>query len=143
LDRQVVLFEHLYITGSGKTTQEHIHTVIGMEAADRSSFGFSVSGSLILNRPRIGARRFLKRSPRCIETRDREFDRTWISRGDAHTLASFVNERVKHELHESPRGESWHVGGGWVCCGFDGPLGPVDVVRFVDRSRQILDMAEG
>lgn len=140
--RQVVVFEHLYFTGSGKSTQEHIHTVVAMEAANRTEQGFSVAGSLILNRPRLGERRLLVRSSRLIELRDREFDRKWVSRGDPHTLASFANGRVRQALLHSPRGESWHVGGGWVCCGFAGSLGPQDIVRFIGWATEVLAFAE-
>lgn len=142
MTQQVLVFEHCHVTGSGKSTQEIIHTVAAVQSRDLSAAGWTITGSLILNRPRWGEARLLKRAGVWDLQGDDAFEKKWIVRGDAHTATRMLSAAVRAVLMDSPKGESWHVGGGWVCCVYAGSMNAENILKYVHRAVSIVEMVE-
>ncbi len=131
------IFEHTHVTGSGRSTQEHFHTVIAwIHPGDGPTPNF---GGLATYRPhRLQARHVRSRHTDPVTTNDPRFDKQWITFGDPATVKSFLNDAVRITLADSPRGESWHVGQHWVACAFDGALTAPNLDRFRRRAQEII-----
>jgi hypothetical protein len=130
------IFEHSHITGSGKTTQEHIHTVCawihpGPEVPD--------FGGLAIYKPQLLQRAaFKKRHTDPITTGDPRFDKHWLTFGNADTVKQFLTDSVRIELANSPRGESWHIGPTWIACAFKGALDARNLDNFRRRAQEVI-----
>jgi len=138
----VRLFEHLYITGSGKSTQEHYHTVVAWPAEHPD-----VGGSGLATAPWLFMaqyNRFLRRDVRKRELQLPEFAdvaERWSILGDAATAARFLKPAVRAQLDNSPKQETWCMGAGWVCCMFKGVVDAPQLEQFLAHSRNILAAA--
>lgn len=136
------LFEHLYMTGSGKTTQEHYHTVIAWPAGhpDLGNSGLATAPWLFLAQ----YNKFLRRDVRKRELQLPEFAdvaKRWSLIGDAATAARFLKPTVQMQLGNSPKQETWCMGAGWVCCMFKGVVDVPQLEQFLAHSRGILAAA--
>jgi hypothetical protein len=136
------LFEHLYITGSGKTTQEHYHTVLAWPAShpDLGSSGFATAPWLFLAQ----YNRFLRRDVRKRELQLPEFAdvaKRWSLIGDATTATRFLRPAVRSQLDNSPKQETWCMGAGWVCCMFKGVVDIPQLEQFLAHARETLAAA--
>lgn len=125
------IFEHSYITGSGKTTQEHLHTVVAWLMP-------KVTKGVSAYRPRWLQRRALSRGKTLVQLGDRAFDERWVILGDEAGAKEFFTEGMRMMLAESPKGESWHTGTGWIACAFDGALDAHNLSIFRARCEEIL-----
>lgn len=141
-DQAMRLFEYEFTTGSGKSTQIHMYTLVGWSAEGTAVKGAAL-GRLAGFRTfpaRWGQRRFWKKHALKVP----EFDRSlpgWVFTGDESTGRRFLTEEVVKELRAAPKGESWFIGGGWVCCLYQNPLDPEDLLRFVARARRVYSLA--
>jgi hypothetical protein len=138
----VRLFEHLYVTGSGKTFQEHYHTVVAWPAGhpDLGSSGLATAPWLFLAQ----YNRFLRREVKKRELQLPEFAdvaERWSIIGDAATAARFLQPAVKAQLTNSPKQETWCMGAGWVCCMFKGVVDAPQIEQFLAHSWGILAAA--
>jgi hypothetical protein len=133
------LFEHEFVTGSGKTTQEHHHTVIVWPAGHRDLHDAGIPTA-----PWFFMGRFtglIRRATRKRELKLPEFAdvaRTWSLVGDATTAARFLTPEIRRILDHSPKNEAWSVGAGWVCCEFKGTLDAENAERFLTHARSAM-----
>lgn len=135
---QILIFEHHYITGSGRYTQEHNHTVIAFAASQEEpqSAHLGYQPSLWLTKTRFGQARLLKNAHgEDLSTGDPEFDKTWAVYGSAETMAVFLTKPVRQRLLASPRSETWQIGRGWVAVGFPTPLDATNLLAFLSHAR--------
>ncbi len=118
----MVVFEHEYVTGSGKTTQVHTSTCVGFPS-DKWGVTFI--------RPRLGEGRHYRKTEAAFELGDAEFDKEWVIWGErSHADAMFTPELLA-ALANSPRGEWWCIGGGWECCLTRNALDAENLGKFV------------
>jgi hypothetical protein len=133
-----LLFEHEYVTGSGKSTQVHSHTVLAWPAAHPALRLHSLGTS-----PAFGLGRFswwLRRVYKDREVTDPAFAdlrKRWTMFGSAETGKQFLTEHVRSILQQSPAGEQWYVGAGWVVCCFRGTLDSENIESFLKHARAI------
>lgn len=135
-----LLFEHSYITGSGKTTTEHNCTVIAVSAAHASlpSARMGAQPWTSSEHARFLYRRVLRKRGDTIALGDAAFDGVWVTFGNAATAHAFFTDRVRQLLTSSPKGEVWHVGGGFVCCAYRGALSAEHLSRMLQRVHEVL-----
>ena len=140
LPHRALLFEHEYFTGSGKSTQQHNHTVLLWPASSPDlrlpalpTLGWFMAGRL------PWYRRHLYKD---MKLKDASFagalERKWYLAGDAATGRRFLTPGVQGELERAPKGEAWYVGVGWVCCCFYGTLDEANIEAFVGHARTVL-----
>lgn len=128
----VCVFEHSHTTGSGKTTQLHLYTVMAWltpqaPAANVSAF-----------RPHWLQRRMLAKAGGVVTLGDAAFDERWLVLGDEAGAKRFLTETMRVRLADSPRGESWHTGTGWTACVIDGALDARNIAVFLTRGVEII-----
>ncbi len=129
----VCIFEHSYITGSGRSTQEHPHTVMAWLVTATGINGIST------RRPHRLQRRALVKAGAVVTTGDPRFDDNWLTFGNAAGAQMFFTVAMRSMLTDSPRGESWHVAPGWIACAFDGAMDARNLSLFRKRCQMILD----
>ncbi|MEO7454181.1 MAG: hypothetical protein ABIV13_05395 [Fimbriimonadales bacterium] len=122
--RQALIFEHMYVAGSGRTTQVQEHTAVCWVGNQPW---------LTLLRPRVGEGRALERSHPELHVADERFDKNWIIWGEQAGI-DILTDSFRARLADSPRGEMWCFGGGWACCLFKYPLDPSNLANFIQRS---------
>lgn len=125
------IFEHAYVTGSGKTTQVHLHTVIAWLTPHAT--GADVSAY----RPQRLQRRSLTQAGGVVTVGDAEFDRRWVVLGNEAGAREFLSEQVRALLADSPRGESWHTSANWTACAFAGSMDAPNLAKFRRRCEEI------
>ena len=133
------LFEHEYVTGSGKYTQVHHHTIAAWPAGHREVGDATLSTApwfLIGSYPRL-RRRVLKKN----SLQDPAFaglPPQWVLYGSVPTGTRFLTPRVRAELERAPEGEEWCLGSGWIICSFQGTLDTENAERFLAHAKTIL-----
>jgi hypothetical protein len=138
----VRLFEHLYMTGSGKTLQEHYHTVIAWPAGhpELGQSGLATAPWFFMAQ----YNRFMRRDIRKRELQDPKFTELaerWSLIGDATTAMRFLSPGVQVQLQRSPKQETWCVGAGFVCCTFKGIFDVPQLEQFLNHARSTLAAA--
>lgn len=133
------VFEHEFVTGSGKTTQIHPHTIIvwGGEHPDIRDRTLPEGRWFALHRL-SGLRR---RALRDVELKDSAFDqirRDWVPTGDATNGLAFLQPAVRAELERAPKGEAWHLGAGGVFMTFQGTLEAKDLSGFIAHAHAVV-----
>jgi len=138
-----LLFEHAYISGSGKGTVEHHCTVFVISAAHATLARARMGAEpwVSSERARFLAGRALRSSVTPVLLNDRSFDAAWVTQGSAATAQSFFTDRVRKTLVSSPKGEVWCVGEGFVCCAYRGALSAEHLARMLVRARDIFGSA--
>jgi hypothetical protein len=136
------LFEHRYTTGSGRTLNEHFHTVIAWPAAHRElgQTGLATAPWLFMAQ----YHRFLRRDVRKRELTSPEFADVavrWSLIGDAATAARFLQPAVRTQLQNSPKQETWCMGAGFVCCLYKGVFDVAQLEKFLAHARATLAAA--
>lgn len=134
--RSMCIFEHVHVTGSGKSTQEHLHTVIAWSIPGSSIGVFSAY------RPRWLQGRALRQGGQVIAIGDDRFDRAWLVFGEAAAPQAFLTQTVRALLADSPTGESWHSGQGWIACVFDRALDAHNLGLFRRRCEEVVERAQ-
>ncbi len=132
------LFEHEFVTGSGKSTQVHTHTVLVWPAqhphlrmrdlATRRAFGLGRFSWLV------------RRTYQDRELKDQAFAALrarWVAFGSADTGKAFLLPPVPEHLKRAPAGEQWYVGEGVIACCFRGVLDGENISRFVQHARAV------
>jgi len=133
------LFEHEFVVGSGKSTQVHHNTVVAWPAGHAELGDPTLAMSPWFALARMSW--LMRRTMRDQELKDAEFAdlaKDWCVWGDAGTGARFLTPAVRTQLQESPRGEAWYVGAGWVCCAFNGTLTAKNLERFLAHTRDLV-----
>ena len=133
------LFEHEFNTGSGKSTQTHYNTIVAWPAghAELGDPKLAMSPWFALARMSWLMRRTM-RNQELKEDSFADLAKDWCLWGDANTGARFLTASVRTHLRQSPRGEAWYVGAGWVCCAFNGTLTAENLERFLAHTRDLL-----
>lgn len=131
---QVLLFEAEYVTGTGRTTQQHPRTILAIPAALAEIGG--LPGLLVARLRRL--ERYAWRKSELRDARFADCARDWWLSGDAETAARFLTPAMRAEMARSPTGEMWCIGGGWACCVFRGFLDAENLVAFQERTMRIL-----
>lgn len=131
------IFEHAYVTGSGKTTQVHLHTVMAWLTPH------ATGGDVSAYRPQRLQRRSLTRGGGLVKVGDAEFDRRWVVLGDEAGARKFLSDEVRALLADSPRGESWHTSANWLACAYAGTLDARNLAKFRRRCAEIAARAGG
>lgn len=126
------LFEHLHVTGAGKTTQTHYYTVAAWLLPHPLTTGVSGYRAHWLQRRSLASYR------NTVRLGVEAFDKQWVVVGDERGAQTFFNAAMRALLADSPRGESWHTGPGWVACAFDGALDAHNLAVFRTRCEEIL-----
>ena len=135
------LFEHVFTTGSGKTTQVHQHTLLAWPAGHPD-----LREATLANAPWFMMTRYpwlKRRTVRDRELKDPAFAdlaQRWSIFGASDTVRRFLKPAVRAKLQTSPQGESWSVGAGWICCSFNRTLDATNFDRFLRNGREILAM---
>ena len=135
----VRIFEHEYITGGGRTTNVHTHTVAAWPAGHPE-----IGDPALATAPWFMMARtswLLRRVTRQQELQHPDFAdlaKDWSIRGDAATARRFLTPAVRAQLAHSSHGEAWSVGAGWVCCSSNGLLAAEQLERFLAHARATL-----
>jgi hypothetical protein len=134
---RILLFEYEFHTGSGKSTQLHVRTVLAVPSSI-AGFGEGLGFTGV---------RFLwheRRREREREWKDARFAdlaKEWSLFNDAETGAQFLKPAVQAELAHSPKGEWWMIGGGWACCVFRDYLNADNMAVFIERTLSIIELS--
>ncbi len=128
----VRLFEHEFITGSGKTTQVHTQTIVAFPSDYPADHGLCVF------RAGWAKTRQLKSWAPEVDVGEPSFDKNWSVKGSQDLAFRFLRSDVREALADSPKGESWHLGYGWICCSYNAPMNGNGIQRFVARADAIV-----
>ena len=133
------LFEHQYVTGSGKYTQVHHHTVAAWPSghADVGDASLPTAPWFLIGSYPWLRRRVLKKS----SLQDPAFADVpphWVLHGAVPTGSQFLTRNVRAQLERAPEGEEWCLGAGWIICSFKGTLDAENAERFLAHARAIL-----
>lgn len=136
----VLVFEHEFTTGSGKTTQVHTRTVAAWPAtAPLPKAKMAEDPMLWMLRPRLGETRlYAKTHGPEFQIGVDAFDRQWLLYGSQETAANFLDEATRDRLVRSPKGETWMVGGGWCAASYPGPIDEANLGHFLHHARAAL-----
>lgn len=112
-------WEYMYVTGSGKTTNVHEFTALVWPAGHpETAAGVTEMPFCELSRP-LWLQRNARRKE---EVKVDGLPAKWVAYGDADTARKVMTPALLAVMAESPRGEAWLMGGGWVACVYRGKL---------------------
>lgn len=142
-NEQLLIFEHEYTTGSGKSTQVHSRTVIAWSAhAPIRGAAIGFQHPLLVMRPRVGEGQLMRRTAgEDVTIGDAVFDKSWLVYGSQSTALNFLTDAVRSELMKSPRGEQWMIGSHWVACSFVNTFDHLNFMKFYERVKSIMALA--
>jgi len=140
---KTLVFEHSYVTGSGRSTQQHDHTVVAWPSNASSPRGawLGSAGELMMVKAPLGMRRSLERRGEELRLADERLDKPWVVFGHEAVALAFLTPEVRDRLAASPRGECWLFGKESAACAFKGTFTPDELLRFLDWAREVLDQA--
>ncbi len=131
---EVLIFEHMFTTGSGKTTQVHQKTVVAFAKVDPTR------PWMVAIRRRFGeARLYKQRFGEDIEVGEHQFDRDWLLFGNEGAINTFMSFDVRENLADSPKGEGWYADANWVVAFFPFAMDGPNVAKFVERAEAIVN----
>jgi hypothetical protein len=136
---QMRLFEHEYVTGSGKYTQLHPHTIAAWPTGHTEIGDASLATApwfLIGSYPWL-RRRVLKKTS-LHDPAFADVPPKWVLYGAVPTGTRFLKPRVRAELERAPEGEEWCLGSGWIICSFQGTLDAENIEPFLAHAKTIL-----
>lgn len=139
-----VVFEHEYTTGSGKHIQVHHTTVVARipEEDQPKLLALARLPAVLVFRPRAGeARLYRHEAGEDVAIGDPVFDKNWCIYGSREGAQRFLMPEVREVLMESPRSETWYLGGGWAVCAFRRQMDAENVLKLIDHSERILSYA--
>jgi hypothetical protein len=135
-NRELLFFEHEHLTGSGKYTQTHTKVIVAFpETVGRLALEPLMTARCLRKGQGWGAR---KRAREDLKTEDPDFDRRWEIWGSDATREKFLTPSTRQRLASAPRGELWHVGDGWMACGYDISLDAENSLNFLKYVREIV-----
>jgi hypothetical protein len=137
---QLFVFEHSFFTGSGRTTVEHVKTVVAWPR------GSSARVDSLGDRPwmiaakvgRLGARRFRKSLGEELKLGDSAFDRKWAIFGNDQTALALFTSSAREQALCTVTGERWSIGGGWVACAAPMALDAQNIVPFIRYAQSVI-----
>lgn len=140
---KTLVFEHSYVTGSGRSTQQHDHTVVAWPSSASSPRGawLGGAGELWMVKAPFGMRRSLARLGEELRLQDDRLDKAWVVFGHESVALAFLTPAVRDRLAASPRGECWLIGKESVACAYKGTFEPDELLRFLDWAFEVLDLA--
>ena len=134
--KQFGVFEHLFVTGSGKSTTEHLETVVVVPSPYRTE------GGLVARRAGYSMKRAWRKSDSKFEIGVPEFDEDWVLLGNPIIAEWFLIPQVREILADSPHGEAWVLGNNYLCLSFDGVLQPKAMEVVLDRVKRVAESIE-
>jgi hypothetical protein len=129
------LCEYEFITGSGKSTQEHYRTVVVMPKIWPGA-GIGWPNAFFMWRLGKIPRKLMRRK----ESTDPAFAdlaKDWSIDGDTATGQAFLTPQVRALLATAPRGEIWSAGGDVLCCCYQNPMDAANVAKLLARAEAI------
>ncbi|WP_035602723.1 hypothetical protein [Haloferula sp. BvORR071] len=129
------LCEYEFVTGSGKSTQEHYRTLVVLPKKWPDA---TVGWPNAFFMWRLGkiARKLMRRQ----ENKDPTFAdlaKEWSIDGDTATGQHFLTPEVRAQLTSAPRGEIWCIGGDVLCCCYQNPMDAESIGKLLERARSI------
>lgn len=133
------LFEHEYVTGSGKYTQVHHHTIVAFPSGhpEVGDADLPTAPWFLIGRYPWLRRRVLKKDS-LQDPAFADVPEQWVLHGAVPTGTRFLTPKVRAQLEQSPEGEEWCLGSGWIICSFKGTLDSENIERFLAHARRIL-----
>ncbi|MEO5957531.1 MAG: hypothetical protein ABIZ49_04985 [Opitutaceae bacterium] len=134
-----LLFEHEYVTGSGKFTQVFTHTVVAWPVSHASIQGTHLATALpfAVAYDRVLRRRAWAKVACDVPALD-ELAKRWRVYGSPEAATRFLTPAARTELARAPVGERWYVGNGWLCCLYASNLDAQNLPAFVKHARHVL-----
>lgn len=133
------IFETQHTTHNGKNTRIHHRTILAWPDGNPG-----LPGTHLGHEPGFLMSRLSWLDRRAVKKDELDhlgfqgLKHRWSIHGNAETGCRFLTPATRMELAHSPKGESWCLGGGWVCCIFRDILKGDDFIRFYDRAWQLL-----
>lgn len=131
---EMLIFEHEFITGSGKHTQVHHKTVVALAKVDEHR-----PWMIAINRRFGEARLYKSRFGEDIEIGEPIFDKRWLLFGSEGAVNTFMSLDVRMNLADSPKGEGWYIDANWVVTFFPFRMDGENVAKFIERAQAIID----
>ena len=133
---QELVGEYRFITGGGRSAQEHIRmfAVVPDRWPEQGGTPGGWSSAVVITR-----RTWARRGPRAEEIQDADFAALhpqWAIYGDAPTARRILGPRFAELLPASPKKETWCIGGPELCCGCFMSLDAANFAVFLDRVRR-------
>jgi hypothetical protein len=137
-DGPTSLFEYEFVTGSGKSTQEHYRSVVVLPKKWPGADGATVGWPNAFVMWRLGkiARKLMRRK----ENKDPVFadlEKDWSIDGDTATGERFLTPEVRAKLAHAPRGEMWCVGGDLLCLCYQNPMNAENMAKLLERAEDM------
>lgn len=138
-NKQVMMFEHFYTVGSGKHTQYYTKVVIAFvrETEGLPAAYLADHPAMLAHKFRWLGRKWKKGHESMITVGDRAFDKQWEIYGSKETMERFFTKSARALLEQSPRGERWYVGGGWIACAYDQRLDDKNFMKFFNHVKAV------
>lgn len=133
------LFEYTYETGTGKKRETRYCTT-ALWPADLPGLPGTVLGhadTFWMGKLGFFERWFARKTALPAHTIS-QLDEQWTLRGNPTTGHRFINPMTLWALKESPKGECWSFGNGWVACIFKHRLNGRNLRNFYERGQQLL-----
>lgn len=132
----LLVFEHGFTTGTGKTRQESRHTVAIWRTGHPEVTDTKLLASLgfVMIRHNFVRRQFVT-SEKADRPEFAGLSSTWSFFGELDTGAYFLTPEVTRSLDGSQLGEAWAVGDGWFCLSVNGELDAENFERFFAYAR--------
>lgn len=129
---EMLVFEHLHVTGSGKHTVAHNYTIIARAVPGQ------VTNWMVAIRPRLGETRMSNRQfGEDVVLGDEPFDDKWLVYGSPETAHRFLDAEVRPLMLDAPKGERWYVDNGWIVVGYPSEFRAKNLVQFFEYARSI------
>lgn len=133
------LFEHEFRIGSGKSTQNILHTILAWQAGhpDIRDRDLAMGKWCVLSRfPKILAGVAAKGGD--VQAAFAAlYDKGRIAH-DPATARRFLTAGVVAELQKAPTTETWYVGAGWILCVFSAALDGDNIDPFLNHARTVV-----
>ena len=136
------LFEHEYVTGSGKYTQVNPHTLVAWPTGHPEVVDASLPTApwFLIGTYQWLRRRVMKKNS-LHDPAFADLPSEWVVHGSVATGTRFLTPAVRAEYARAPQGEEWSLGSGWVVCSFKGTLDAENMECFLAHARTILGKA--
>jgi hypothetical protein len=135
-------FEHEFSTGGGRFRTVHERTVLVFHGGEQALPGAQLGQGdwFAMHRPvLLGEKRQLSQLGPRVRSGDPDFDRRWFCLGSEETAQKFLTDGRRRLLQNSPKGESWVVGHGFVCASYRGKLKPYMLARMQAHVTAVLE----
>ena len=138
-NKQVMMFEHYYTVGSGKHTQHFTKVVVAFvkETEGLPAAYLADHDPIFAHKFRWLGRKWKKGHESMITVGDPSFDKQWEIYGSKQTMERFFSKPARELLKQSPRGERWYVGGGWIACAYDQRLDDKNFMKFYNHVKAV------